>query len=804
MIPPCSTYRLQLNRDFTLGDAAALVPFLDDLGVSHAYLSPILKAQPGSTHGYDTVDHGVINPEIGTIEDFRALSRALRVRNMGIVLDFVPNHMGVGGADNALWLDVLRHGPSSRYAGWFDIDWRGKRRGAGGRVLLPFLGKPYAQVLSDGDIALKADGEGFAVWAYDKDKLPVRPQDAAALLGQHGSAAAAVAAHAEPQALDRLIARQHWRLAHFSTAGDEINYRRFFINSELAGILIDRADVFDHAHRRIFALIEEGLIDGLRIDHIDGLLDPPGYLRMLRAKSPRPIYLTVEKILAPHEYLRADWPVDGTTGYEAGAQLTRVLTHGSGEKALTQAYDGFVGPNMSPRDEAFQCKLRVMDNELASELDTLSQAAAGLAWSVAQTADLTAGALKRALREIIAHMDVYRIYGNREGLAARDRRELLLALARARRSQPQIQPVVYRFLEALLGGTLGGAYSAGAGMAVMGKFQQLSGPVMAKGLEDTALYRYNRLVSLNEVGAHPDRFNLSISAFHDSNKRRRARHPDSMIATSTHDTKRGEDIRMIISSIADAPGRWIEAVQQWRGLLGGISRDIHPNDLYLFFQLLTGGWPITGSGEDFAARLRGAMRKSLREARQRSDWGVNNDRYERAIEAFIDAALGHRDFMESFHAARGFFVAIGQRKALIQTVLKLTIPGVPDIYRGAEDWEQSFVDPDNRRPIDFGALARRLADPAGRADAKLHLTRTLLHLRRRHPALFSRGSYEPIEAQAEVLAFRRRHEGQVLHVFADLTQGHEAGFAQLEMSGETVTGSRDGPIWVIIAQTPGP
>ena len=798
MTPFRATYRFQLNKDFPLSEALKLVPYLDQLGVSHVYLSPVLKAQPGSTHGYDTVDHTVINPEIGTLEDFSALAAELRARSMGILLDFVPNHMGVGGADNALWLDVLRHGPASRYADWFDIDWNGARPGMEGRLLVPFLGKSYAEVLADGDLALRADEDGFAVWAYDKEKLPIRPADAARLLEQFGSAEAVVAAHGDTHVLDALIAKQHWRLAHHATGADEINYRRFFINSELAGIRIDRDDVFDHAHSLIFSLIEEGLVDGLRIDHIDGLKDPLGYLRKLCAKVARPIYLAIEKILAPHEYLRSDWPVDGTTGYETGAELTRLLTRKDGEKAVTLAYHDFVGSTPDPHEEAYRCKLRVMDNELSAELKALANHTARLAWSVGATADLTALALQRAWRELIAHLDVYRTYLDADPLNPRDRRELSLALSRARTTQPQIQPAVFDFIEDLLCGTLDAEYSTTAIATVIGRFQQYSGPVMAKGLEDTALYRFNRLVSLNEVGAHPDRFSRTIAAFHDSNRRRLEKHPLGMIGTSTHDTKRGEDIRLIIAAIADAPQLWREGVERWREQLAPRTKTIHPNDLYLLFQLLVGGWPIVPENSDFAARVKGAMMKSLREARQRSDWGVNNSDYEAQIDSLIDAMLADPVFLDSVHAVRTRLVAIGQRKALIQAALKLTIPGVPDIYRGAEDWEQSFVDPDNRRALDFSALASRLAAPEVGRDDKLMLTQQLLQLRRDHPELFSEGTYKPFDAGPDVLAFRRCHEGMMLTVLADLSVGHTQALPPAPSTARTIAGSSEGPFHVYI------
>lgn len=804
MMPPRATYRLQLNKDFTFAHAQAVVPYLDSLGISHLYLSPILRARPGSTHGYDTVDHTTINPELGTEADFRALVAALRRRDMGAILDFVPNHMGVGGADNALWLDVLKHGAGSRYADWFDIDWQPARPGMDGKLLAPFLGNSYAQALAAGDLRLKVDGDGLAIWAYDGEKLPIRPEDERSLLERHGSADAAVAAHTgEPghpgswAALDSLIATQHWRLAHFAVAADEINYRRFFINSDLAGIRIDRPDVFEHAHRLIFSLIADGLVDGLRIDHIDGLLDPKGYLDKLRQHAPRAIYLVVEKILAPHEQLRVDWLVDGTTGYEIGAQLTRLLTPPRVEAEIIAAYQSFVGEITESAEEAYRCKLRVMDNELAAELASLARHFAKLAWSSNATRDLTELGLMRALRETIAHLAVYRTYIDDKGPSARDRREIGRAVALARRRQPQIQPMVFDFVRAVLCGTLDANYDPRAIATSVGRFQQFTGPVMAKGLEDTALYRYNRLVALNEVGAHPDRFSVSIAAFHDSNRRRLASHPHCMIATSTHDTKRGEDTRAMIGAIADAPKAWNDAVQQWRSDLAPHSDGIHPNDLYLLFQLLVGGWPIHADAGDLAERLKGAMTKSLREARQRSDWGVNATAYEHKLASFIDRVLDDATFMLQFHATRIRMQAIGRRKGMIQAALKLTIPGIPDIYRGAEDWEQSFVDPDNRRPLDFAALAGRLAAPVPERDDKLVLTQTLLGLRRRLPRLFAEGSYEPVDCGPDTLGFRRRHGSDEVLVLADLSAGHESGIVAETVGLSTVAGSAAGPVWVL-------
>lgn len=780
MMPLRATYRLQLNKDFTFVDARAIVPYLADLGISHAYLSPILKAQPGSTHGYDTVDHGVINPELGGIDEFQRLAEALRAAGMGVLLDIVPNHMGVGGADNTIWLDVLKHGPEGRFADWFDIDWAPPRLDMRNRLLVPFLGESYAEALTAGHLLLKSEEDGFAVWANGHDKLPICERDEAALLARYGNPQAAVSAlngdAGAPESwreLDALIGHQHWRIAHFRTAADEINYRRFFINSELAGIRVERPDAFAHVHRLVLDLIAAGLVDGLRIDHIDGLADPKGYLDRLRSAVPRPIHLFVEKILAPHERLRADWPVEGSTGYEFGAQLTRVLTNPSGEAPLDRTYRGFVGAMRTPEDEAYHCKLRVMDNELAAELADLARRFFAIASSRTATQDLTENGLKTALREIIAHLAVYRTYGNDRGMPLRDRRELGRAVALARRHRPFHPPTAFTFLQQLLVGELDAPFDAGLVSEARRRFQQLTGPVMAKGVEDTALYRSNRLVSLNEVGADPGRFSMSMAAFHDANRQRLVAHPLALLATSTHDTKRGEDTRALISAIADHAGLWDNSIAQWRELLmPGSSEAIHPNDLYLFFQLAVGGWPLAGPVDDLGERITGAMTKAVREGRERSDWGAVNERYETALAEFVASALSNAEFLHSFEATRSAIAETGRRKALIQAVLKLTVPGVPDIYRGAEDWEQSFVDPDNRRPVDFSSFPKRLTEPTSPDDQKLVVTRKLLSLRKDHPDLFAQGSYEPLALGPTTLTFRRSFAGTEMVVVADLSKDH--------------------------------
>lgn len=803
MIPLRATYRLQLNAGFTFADALHLVPYLADLGISHAYLSPILKARPGSTHGYDVVDHTLLNPELGTLGEFRALAKALQQRDMGIILDIVPNHMGIGGDQNWLWLDVLRHGQDSQYENWFDIDWQPPRADMAGKVLVPFLGTSYAEALAAGDLQLRADDEGFSVWAYGKDRLPIRPQDSAAMLAHYHNPQAVIATHTGEAghygswaALEALIATQHWRLSHFAAASDEINYRRFFINSDLAGIRVESPEVFEHTHRLILTLIGEGLIDGLRVDHIDGLADPKGYLRTLRARVPAPVYLFVEKILAPHEQLRTDWSVDGTTGYEFGALVTRVLNNPASEASLTQTYQDFTSDCVDPDTEAYRCRLRVLDNELSAELAALARAIAGVAWSHPATRDVTETAIRHGMREILAHLAVYRSYVDDAGVSARDRRELLLAIARSRRTRPSYHPALFDFLARLLTEELGHQYEPRTSAAAIRRFQQLSGPVMAKGLEDTALYRDNRLLCLNEVGAHPSRFSVSIAAFHDANSRRLATYPQTLLATSTHDTKRGEDQRAIISAIADLPDQWQRVLIEWQALLGDTG--ITAGDQYVIFQQLLGGWPLRGEAREVAERLKAAMRKALREARLRSDWGVPNSSYEQAVDRFIDKLLANSDFIASATRFRRRLIEIGQRKALVQVVLKLTVPGVPDIYRGAEDWEQSFVDPDNRRPLDFPQLKQRLHTPDPARDDKLLLTQRLLHYRRAKPELFAKGDYLPIDLGEHILTFSRSFGDDELLVLADLSPGHQQELPSLGGDWQSLAGGRSGPFRVLI------
>ncbi|MBV8457050.1 MAG: malto-oligosyltrehalose synthase, partial [Acetobacteraceae bacterium] len=620
---PRATYRLQFHKGFGFKDAAAVARYLARLGISHIYASPYLKARPGSTHGYDIVDHGQLNPELGDETAFHQMCAAFHNAGLRQVLDFVPNHMGVGGADNAWWLDVLEWGPDSEYAGWFEIDWEPDRRYLEGKLLVPFLGDQYGTVLESGQLVLRfePDSGSFAVWAYDTHKLPIYPlhyqrvlgdehpelerlgdafsglpdwrpriaQRAKDLQSELGALArerddvsqaierAVNRINGEPgyletwRPLDALIQDQHWRAAHFRVAADDINYRRFFNINELAGLRMELPELFEQAHRLVFALLRDGLLEGLRIDHVDGLFDPKQYLCRLRQHAPRPFYLVVEKILARHESLREDWPVEGTTGYEFVNLVLGLLVDPSGEEGITRAYREFAGEDCSFEQIVHDCKIRIMLNEMAGELNVLARDAARIARQNPRTADFTRNILQRALKEIVACFPVYRTYvDNRAEPTSADRRDIDWAVALARRNETDLDPSVFDFLHRFLTTDLVAQPRSGFSRQAVVRFamrvQQYSGPVMAKGLEDTAFYRYNRFVALNEVGGYPDHFGVTLASFHRSNAQRAERWPHAMLGTSTHDTKRGEDARARLAVLAEMPEEWARQVQAWSRL----------------------------------------------------------------------------------------------------------------------------------------------------------------------------------------------------------------------------------------------
>ncbi|HEX4377885.1 MAG TPA: malto-oligosyltrehalose synthase [Steroidobacteraceae bacterium] len=867
---PRATYRLQLHKSFGFDDTIACVPYLASLGVSHVYLSPYLKARAGSSHGYDIVDHSRLNPEVGDDASFVRLSQTLKSHQLGHILDFVPNHMGVGGADNPLWLDVLEWGPDAQHAGWFDIDWDPDRRYLHNKILVPFLGDQYGVELERGVLELRFDAvEGsFAVWAYDSHKLPIWPPHYAQILGQvQGDGhpqleqladafnwlpnwrqqmpqrAAELKARlatlirddwqarsaleqslarfrgqdgqgATWQTLHALIAEQRWRIAHFRVAADDINYRRFFNINDLAGLRMELPEVFDHVHQRVMRWVKDGIIDGLRIDHIDGLYDPKAYLKRLRRSlrgrhAGEGFYLVVEKILAPHEPLREDWPVDGTTGYDFLNQVMAVLVDSAAEQAFTATYDQFCGEQERFEHIVHAAKLHIMENEMASELNVLSRDMARLARQNPRTADFTRNLLRRALKELIACFPVYRTYVDETGeLDSADQRDLSWAFAQARRIESELDPSVFNFLEQVLTGAFiqrtRSGFSHQTLLRCAMRLQQYSGPVMAKGVEDTAFYRYHRFIALNEVGGEPTRFGMTVTAFHKTGQARSHRWPNAMLTTATHDTKRGEDMRARLVALSEFAEEWTQQLPVWsrilRGPATGEDAGSRPdrNDEYLLLQLLLGAWPcelLQADAPDadqmkaFAERVRNTMVKSMRESRVHTGWAFPNQAYEDATLALIDNALtGSRAnaFLGSFVPFVRAVADCGVDKSLAQTVLKLTSPGVPDIYNGSELWDLSMVDPDNRRPVDYARrrqlldqVDERLAADRSRAmrelrrdwhDAgiKLAVIATILRHRQQYADLYTLGDYQPLPVSGprsdEICAFARTHGGQRLIV----------------------------------------
>jgi (1->4)-alpha-D-glucan 1-alpha-D-glucosylmutase len=862
---PRATYRLQFNREFTFRDAIALVPYLHELGVSHLYASPFLRARPGSMHGYDVVDHQSLNPEIGTLEELELLFAALRAHDMGLVLDLVPNHMGVQGSDNPWWLDVLENGQASPCAGFFDIDWQAGKEALRGKVLLPVLGDHYGAMLNDGKLrlAFDADRGEFSVH-YENHRFPLDPATYRVILGhlleQNGAGsewsavlevlqrelsalpphdAASEEARRErparvaeikrrlvalhrsdasfaprveaalqdfngtpgaPASFDRLhelLEAQAYRLAYWRVAADEINYRRFFDINDLAALKMESPPVFEATHRHISDLIRRGPVDGLRIDHPDGLCDPEAYFRDLRASYGEGVYLIIEKILAAFENMPERWPVHGTTGYRFLNLVNGLLVDPSGQASLDRTYRAFGGRMPPFRDIVHTCKRLVMETSLAGELALLSRRLARIAERRRTTRDYTLAALQDALLETIACFPVYRTYLNREGLDDEGRRYIEWAVARARKLSLAADPGVYDFVRDALTCDLvradADADYADEVRAFAQRFQQVTGPAMAKGFEDTACYRYARLLALNEVGGDPSIAGISLAAFHAASADRNRRFPHTLLATSTHDTKRSEDARVRLGVISEFPAEWRRALFRWSRLnrhrkgLAGDEPAPSTGDEYYFYQSLLALWPlreVDAPGlRQLGARLSQHMQKAVREAKVHSSWMNPDAEYEAGLAQFVGGCLAEGNaFLADFIPLAQRWARYGLLNSLAQTLIKLASPGVPDFYQGSELWLTSLTDPDNRGAVDFDArrelldtLPRRgdpLCTPQTMADgqAKLLLVQRALQLRRHRPALFAQGAYRPLSAEGErsdhVCAFARTHESGSVVVVA--------------------------------------
>ncbi|PHK96508.1 malto-oligosyltrehalose synthase [Pseudoroseomonas rhizosphaerae] len=806
---PRATYRIQFHAEFTLDDAVAIVPYLSRLGVSHLYASPLLPAAPGSTHGYDITAHDAVNPALGGEPALRRLVAALRAEGMGLLLDIVPNHMGVDGPHNAWWQDVLAKGQESDYARFFDIDWNSDDPSLKGRMLAPFLGRPYGEALAEGELTLVKDGPTGLSVAYFDNRFPIAPRDAEAILDDpEGLAGHDPKSLTGAARLHALLERQNYRLAWWRTATDEINWRRFFDVTGLAGLRAEEPAVFDATHALILRLYAEGLIDGVRIDHVDGLADPGGYCRKLRrrmeaiahrrpAEAPAgPPYILIEKILAPGEPLETRWKTDGTTGYDFMDQVSAVLHDPAGEAPLSALWRETSGSEADFHAEEIQARKQILRDNLAAELDGCARAFHHLARGHLRSRDFSFNAIRRVLAQLLVHFPVYRVYVRNGAPTAQDVAVLRQAADAARASLRTTDHVVLSHLLYWLAEEPVRERSAGearrALLVARTRFQQLSSPTAAKSVEDTAFYRYGRLLSRNEVGSNPGQFALPPEGFHALMAARATDWPGALLATATHDHKRGEDVRMRLAVLSEIPDEWAAAL---RGFLAE-SRELvqalpegpapSPGDAVMLLQMVVASWPLglpvtDRAGVDaWVERLSGWLQKAMREAKRRSGWAMPDEAYEAATAGFLRGVLDVSARPALATGLQGLAARIalpGALKSLAQTTLRMTCPGVPDLYQGAEFWDESLVDPDNRRPVDYAARRAALergAEPLGLlADwssgaVKQALIHRLLLARAEAPSLFTGGHYVPLRLEGRqadaMLAFLRQEAGEALLV----------------------------------------
>jgi (1->4)-alpha-D-glucan 1-alpha-D-glucosylmutase len=886
---PIATYRLQLTADFDFDAAAAIVPYLKALGITHLYASPFMKARKGSSHGYDVVDHTRINPELGGDAGFERLSQALRQHDLGLILDFVPNHVGVHFADNPWWLDVLEWGEASPHAVSFDIDWDQLPYRARGGVLLPIIGSSYGQALEKGEIELRYDAsEGsFSAW-YFEHRLPIAPERYSEILHTAVKEAAAENSAAGKRVLDlasrykglrhpnrkeapafkaeikdinggadliarglaayragpdraaqtlslhSLLERQHYKLGHWRLASSDINYRRFFDVNTLAGLRVEDAGTFNAAHRLVKKLIAEDRLQGLRLDHIDGLRDPAQYFQRLRrlirdaqGKTGKVFYVVVEKILGEHEDLHPFTGVHGTTGYEWLNTITRVLVDGKGLEPLDEIWRQI--SNTSPRlaPVLMDAKRRVLETLLTSEFTVLARLLARIAAGHYSTRDFSADSLRQALELYVLHFPIYRTYLSSAGASGSDRALISETIEKARADWFAADEGIFDFLRDTLTMDLirpdRALHSPPRVRRFALKVQQFTGPLMAKSLEDTAFYRYHRLLALNEVGGEPSAPALAVDAFHEAMKIRARDWPHGMTATATHDTKRGEDARARLMALAEIPGEWTSAVARWKILnaphlvIEGSMRAPSATFEYMLYQALLGAWPL-GQGDDaLCERLQAYAVKAAREGKQETSWLNPDEAYEAGVRTFIKRILDRStsaEFVSSLENLAQRLALLGALNSLSQITLKATMPGVPDFYQGTEFWDLSLVDPDNRRPVDFAERAavlgsiekpdwENLAQHWPDGHVKLGWTRHLLKLRTEFADLFARGDYEPLEVNGphrdHVIAFARRRGRDaaitvVAKSFAPMSQGGrawpraDAFDATLNLNGYSIKG----------------
>ncbi|MGB3124983.1 MAG: malto-oligosyltrehalose synthase [Pseudomonas sp.] len=837
-VPLRATQRLQFHKGFTLDDAVPLVPYFARLGISHVYASPLLSARAGSMHGYDVVDPTTVNPELGGEPALRRLVAALREHDMGLILDIVSNHMAVGGADNAWWLDLLEWGRLSPYSEFFDIQWHSPDPLLKGQLLMPFLGSDYGEALQTGTLTLHFDathGE-FYVEHYEH-RFPICPRDYAVILGTdealkpladrftalayeddayHETAwlKQALAERAtevlpaieqrlsefdgrQPDGFKRLhslLEQQAYRLASWRTAADDINWRRFFDVNELGGLRVERTAVFEATHGKIFELISEGLVDGLRIDHIDGLADPRGYCRKLRRRvdslSPeRHLPIFVEKILGEGETLREDWQVDGTTGYEFMNQLSLLQHDPAGFAPLAELWRRHSERPSAFIEEARLARQQILNGSLGGDFESVAQALLQVARDDVMTRDLTLGAIRRALQELIVHFPVYRTYISARGRSAEDDRFFQQALEGARTTLGEGDWPVLDHLEKWLGGQPWRNRPVGRERKILKhacvRFQQLTSPAAAKAVEDTAFYRSAVLLSRNDVGFSTEQFSAPLAEFHAVNQQRLQTFPDNLLATATHDHKRGEDTRARLAVLSECATWYAEQVEHWRRLAAPLRSDSDSpsaGDELILYQVLLGSWPLDMdvNFEGYQERLWQWQQKALREAKLQSSWSAPNEAYEKGVETFLSRLMLSEDgraLRNAIGDAAHAIAPAGALNGLAQSLLRLTVPGVPDLYQGDEFWDFSLVDPDNRRPVDFNARQQALKSPPGIQELLSHwrdgrikqaLIAQVLAMRKANPDLLRSGAYTPLEVTGKhadhVVAFCREHQGKRLLV----------------------------------------
>jgi (1->4)-alpha-D-glucan 1-alpha-D-glucosylmutase len=759
MALPTSTYRIQFRNGVTFDRAVECVPYLKALGISHLYASPIFTATTGSTHGYDVTDANEIDPALGGREGFDRLSDMLQEAGLGLILDIVPNHMAAS-TENPWWRSVLQLGPESPYAAYFDIDWSE-------RLTLPILGKPVDEALSDGELRLARDPQSDELaLGYFETFLPLRP-GSNDLLAAKPDELTLEQLSRDKALIARLHEAQHWRLTYWKDAAKHLSYRRFFEVTGLVGLRVEDEQVLAETHRLILELVRSGRVQGLRIDHVDGLADPKQYLERLRSAAGSETYIIVEKILGHEETLPKSWPVAGTTGYDFISALSHLFIDGDGLKQLSATYEALV-----PEMAGFGASLRAT-KRLMVERNFEGETARLVSIVRALHPDLDRAAIAAAIRELLIAFPVYRTYGSNGPLDAPDAVVLDKAAAAAaeKLANREALDTVVRLLR--------GEKADGTAEEFRSRFQQLSGPIMAKAVEDTLFYRYNRLLAATEVGGEADMKPGGVQAFHALMQERAQLQPHGLSATSTHDTKRGEDARARLYTLSEGADVWAQAVERWREmnrehlieLPGGLTPE--PNVEWMLYQALAGIWPedfSNGQAEALTERFTAYAEKAIREAKLHTSWNEPHAAYEAAVKAYAASLLTSTNlaFHEDFAEVVRPFMEAGYLNSLSQTVIKLTAPGIPDIYQGTEIFDYSLVDPDNRRSIDLAGLSAILSEgaPVARLTVpalKQRIVEIGLHLRQRRPELFAQGAYVPLEVSGSrrehVVAFARQLNG---------------------------------------------